>query len=120
MKILVVDDEVLVRKAIRRAAESRSHEVHEAKDGAEGLKVWREVKPELVFLDVLMPGMSGPQLLDELGDREGAKVIMMSAYTGELAGIPQSWPNVDLFMPKPFANIFTVIEKAEEVYGVGK
>lgn len=119
MKILIVDDEALVRKALRRAAESKRHEVFEAPDGVEGLRLWRDVKPDLVFLDVLMPGLSGPQLLEELGDRIGAKVIMMSAYTGERAGVPQSWPNVDLFLSKPFANIFEVIEKAEAVHDAG-
>lgn len=116
MKILIVDDEALVRKALRRASEARKHDVTEAKDGAEGLKLWQELKPDLVFLDVLMPGLSGPQLLEELKDRCGAKVIMMSAYTGEKAGVPLTWPDVDLFLPKPFANIFTVIEKAEEIF----
>lgn len=115
MKILIVDDEGLVRKALRRASESKQHQVFEAADGVEGLRIWREVQPDLVFLDVLMPGLSGPQLLEEIGDRKGAKVIMMSAYTGEQTGVPQSWPNVDLFLPKPFVNIFNVIEKAEAV-----
>ena len=116
MKILIVDDEALVRKALRRASEAKSHQVVEAKDGTEGLKVWEEEKPDLVFLDVLMPGLSGPQVLEEMVDRFGAKVIMMSAYTGEKAGVPSNWPPVDLFLPKPFANIFSVIEQAEAIY----
>ena len=49
MKILVVDDEALVRKSLRRAAEARGHEVVEAVDGEEGLKKWAEVAPDLVF-----------------------------------------------------------------------
>lgn len=113
MKILIVDDEDLVRRSLRRAAEIRGHEVIEASDGEEGLKLWRKNKPELVFLDVLMPQLTGPQVLEELGDRSGTKVIMMSAYTGEEKG--RAWPPFDLFIPKPFANIFEVIERAEQL-----
>ena len=53
MKILIVDDEPLVRKSLSRACRSKGHEVVEAVDGTEGLAKWRETTPDLVFLDVL-------------------------------------------------------------------
>lgn len=116
MKILIVDDEALVRKSLKRAAESRGHEVFEAQDGDEGLKSWGELSPDLVFLDVLMPGLTGPQLLQELPDRKGAVTILMSAYTGDEESDGRAWPNYDLFISKPFENIFEVVEKAEQLY----
>lgn len=111
MNILIVDDEDLVRRSLRRAAELKGHVVVEAKDGDEGLKLWQSSKPDIVFLDVLMPGLTGPQVLEEIEDRKGARVILISAYTGEEKS--RAWPPFDLFIPKPFANIFEVIERAE-------
>jgi DNA-binding response OmpR family regulator len=114
MKILIVDDENLVRMSIRRAAEMRGHEVIEAKDGLEGLKLWRETNPELVYLDVLMPGLTGPALLKEMGQTTKAKVIMISAYMGDVINDVQALPKgAALFIAKPFGNIFEVIEKGE-------
>jgi len=113
VKFLIVDDEDLVRRSLRRAAESRGHEVIEAEDGEKGLNIWKKNKPDVVFLDVLMPGLTGPQVLEEMDDRKGARVILMSAYTGEEKS--RAWPAYDLFIPKPFANIFEVIERAEKL-----
>ena len=115
MKILIVDDEALVRKSLKRAAESRGHEVVEAEDGEQGLKKWGEISPDLVFLDVLMPGLTGPQLLQELPDRLGAITVLMSAYTGDTESESRAWPSYDLFISKPFENIFEVVEKAEKL-----
>jgi two-component system, response regulator PdtaR len=113
MKLLIVDDEEIVRLSLRRAAELKGHEVFEAKDGEEGLEMWRRLRPELVFLDVLMPGLTGPQVLEEIGDRQDAKVILISAYTGQEKS--KRWPPYDLFIAKPFANIFDVVSAAEKL-----
>jgi two-component system, response regulator PdtaR len=113
VKFLIVDDEDLVRRSLRRAAEARGHQVTEASDGEQGLELWTQITPDIVFLDVLMPGLTGPQVLEEIPNRKGAKVILMSAYTGEEKS--RAWPPFDLFIPKPFANIFEVIERAERL-----
>ena len=120
MKILIVDDEPLVRKSLARACRSRGHEVTEAVDGAEGLARWLEAAPDLVFLDVLMPGLSGPELLQEIARRNGdtgkrAKVILMSAYSGEHNITTAQQLGADLFVPKPFEDIFEVVGRAEKL-----
>lgn len=90
----------------------------EAVDGTEGLAEWRAAAPDLVFLDVLMPGLSGPQLLDELGEAEARKavVILMSAYSGEHNMETAQAMGASLFIPKPFDNIFEVVAKAEALF----
>lgn len=116
MKILIVDDEALVRRALRRAAEMRGHQVIEAADGDEGIKVWQSEKPDLVFLDVLMPKQTGPQVLQEMGLHHGAKVILISAYSGEYNLERAKNIGADLFISKPFENIVNVIISAESLH----
>jgi two-component system, response regulator PdtaR len=125
MKILIVDDEPLVRKSLSRACRSRGHEVLEAGDGTQGLQTWLAERPELVFLDVLMPGLSGPEVLREIDRQAGVsggevlkqKVILMSAYSGEHNIETAQQMGADLFIPKPFEDIFAVVAKAEELVG---
>jgi CheY-like chemotaxis protein len=127
VKILIVDDEPLVRKSLGRACRARGHEVVEAADGIEGLSVWKSALPHLVFLDVLMPGLSGPELLKEISKEIAndpasgvrAKVILMSAYSGEHNVATAQQMGADLFIPKPFEDVFAVVARAEEL-GVEK
>jgi CheY-like chemotaxis protein len=116
MKILIVDDEALVRKSLGRACLARGHRVVEAIDGNEGLSKWRGEAPDVVFLDVLMPGLSGPQLLREIGPHAGCAVILISAYSGEHNIETAQALGADLFIPKPFENIFDVVARAEELF----
>lgn len=117
MKILIVDDEPLVRKSLGRACRSKGHEVVEAVDGNDGLERWLESRPDLVFLDVLMPGLSGPELLKELLGRHQSKVILMSAYSGEHNVTMAQQIGADRFIPKPFDDVFEVVAIAEELFG---
>lgn len=117
MKILVVDDEPLVRKSLGRACLAKGHSVTEAVDGQEGFEKWKNNPPDLVFLDVLMPGLSGPQLLKEIGEARGNTiVILMSAYSGEHNMETAQAMGAALFVPKPFENIFEIVAKAEELF----
>lgn len=117
MKILVVDDEPLVRLSLRRALEKRGHTVEEAEDGQSGLELWGRFTPDVVYLDVLMPRMSGPDLLKSItSEKRGpAKVILMSAFAGEYDLDKAKALGADLFIPKPFEDIFDVVKTAEEM-----
>lgn len=121
MKILIVDDEPLVRKSLGRACKARGHEVFEAADGQEGLARWRQVEPDLVFLDVLMPGLSGPEVLQAIANEPvaaglvRARVILISAYSGEHNVETANQIGADLFVPKPFDDIFAIVAKAENL-----
>lgn len=68
-KIMVVDDEPLVRRAVRRPLENDGHEVIEASDGETAVELLRDndrLGVDMVFLDVAMPGLSGPQVLERV------------------------------------------------------
>jgi CheY-like chemotaxis protein len=118
MRVLVVDDEPLVRLSLKRALEKQGHVVSEAANGREGLDRWREFGPELVYLDVLMPKLSGPDLLTTLkteGSIKG-KVILMSAFAGEYDLEKAKSLGADMFIVKPFEDIFAVVKQGEEFH----
>lgn len=121
MKVMVVDDEPLVRLSLRRALEKRGHEVRECEDGQAGLEVWNAFSPQLVFLDVLMPRMSGPQLLKSISPelRSLAKVVLMSAFAGEYDLLKAKSLGADVFVAKPFDDIFAVVVAGEELTNGG-
>lgn len=81
-KILVVEDETDLREALREALTAEGFEVLEAKDGTAALKFAFEEKPDLILLDLMLPYMSGHEVLKKLReDKWGryAKVIVLSA-----------------------------------------
>jgi CheY-like chemotaxis protein len=114
MKVLIVDDEPLVRRSLRRALELSNHQVFEAGDGREGLEAWRSHQPDIVFLDVLMPGLTGPLVLQEIGNQRGsAKVLLISAYSGDYNLETAKKMGADLFVAKPFEDVFALVRMAE-------
>lgn len=115
MKVLIVDDETLVRRSLSRALQGKGHEVKEAVNGTEGLQSWKTWNPDLVFLDVLMPGMTGPEVLKEMGQSSSAKVILMSAFSGEHNMQTAQQMGANLFIPKPFEDIFAIVKMAEDL-----
>lgn len=65
-RVLVVDDDPDMRLAIASVLKSRSYEVIEASDGLEALRKLKELKPDIMLLDLLMPGMDGFAVVKEL------------------------------------------------------
>lgn len=84
-KILIVDDAMFMRKSIRKIlSEGGYADVEEARDGDEAIAMFGEYNPDLVLLDITMPGRSGLEVLEEiLGQDEDAAVVMCSAMGQE-------------------------------------
>jgi len=79
-KVLVVDDEHLFCEMVRRFLEGRGYSVAEAHDGDQALVVYNQARPDVVLLDVRMPGKDGLQVLRELKLIDpAASVIMLTA-----------------------------------------
>ena len=81
-KILVVDDEKLIQRMTRFILERSQYEVHVAGDGKEALRLARELRPDLILLDIQLPHMDGFDVLSTL--RQGAEmrripVVLMSS-----------------------------------------
>ncbi|MDZ4671280.1 MAG: response regulator transcription factor [Phototrophicales bacterium] len=79
MKILVVDDEEVIRNALERALISDNHEVTTCGDGLEGLKAFHVFRPELVVLDIAMPGMDGLTVCRRIREVADTPIMMLSA-----------------------------------------
>ena len=78
-RVLVVDDEPLMRDILRRMLQTEGYEVEEAEDGFEGLQRYRAVPADLVITDLHMPRLSGLDMIKELlHEFPNVKVIMMS------------------------------------------
>ncbi len=119
MKILIVDDELIVARALLRAFTSRGHEVTVAHSGEEGLEKWLSYTPEAVLLDVVMPGLTGPQVIEEYKKKAGiiprAQVILMTAHSGVKGREPARELGADEFIQKPFEDVFKLVNLVEEL-----
>lgn len=116
MRFLVVDDEPLVRRSLVRAIQMRGHQATEAVDGTEGLEKWLNEKPDVVFVDVLMPGMGGPDVVRRAREHESqAQVVLMSAYSGEDSESLAKECGAQHFVAKPFEDIFAIVALGEDL-----
>lgn len=119
MRVLIIDDEVLVRKSLERAFRARGHEILLAENGDEGLALWQRERPEVVLIDVLMPGLTGPQVLAAVDPalRDATTVALMSAFSGAQRDLGKEHSaQVDAFIPKPFEDIFSVVDRIRELH----
>jgi CheY-like chemotaxis protein len=125
VNILVVDDEVIVARALTRAFESKGHTVSVAHSGEEGLEKWIEILPDAIMLDVVMPGLTGPQVIEEFKKKnikmeKPTRVILMTAHSGIKGRETALKLGADDFIQKPFEDIFGLVSQIEKLVGVNK
>jgi two-component system, NtrC family, nitrogen regulation response regulator NtrX len=102
MKILIIDDERNLRRMLRALLEQEGYEVAEAGDGATGLPLVEEIQPEVVLLDLVLPGESGLQLLPRILERApGTPVIMMSGEATLADAVEATRMGAFHFLEKP-------------------
>src|SRR5919108_4107336 len=84
-KVLVIDDEAPIRLLCRVNLEAEGMEVLEAADGPSGLESARNARPDVILLDVMMPGLDGWQVAEELLDDESTNGIPIVFLTARAA-----------------------------------
>ena len=103
--ILVVDDEPDVVEIVRFRLEKEGHNIITASDGQSGLVLAFGAHPDLIILDVMMPGIDGFEVLFQLKNNPrtlNTPVIMLTAKT-DLSSISKGWGmDVDNYVTKPF------------------
>ncbi len=103
MKILVVDDEKLIRNVIKEYLINEKYEVLEAENGFDALRVLSENKVDLIILDIMMPKMDGYECLKEIRKSLTIPVIMLSARKEEEDKLSGFNLGVDDYVTKPFS-----------------
>lgn len=74
-KILIIEDEEILLNLLKKKISEEGFEVHIAKDGEAGLKIMKELKPDLVVLDIVMPKMGGFEVMEEMRKDKELKEI---------------------------------------------
>lgn len=101
--ILVVDDQVGVRILLAEALRETNFTVETAASGPEALRLMEKMKPDLILLDMLMPGLNGIEVLREMKDRGfNYTVLMMTALNDQEKIVQAQRLGVSYFLPKPF------------------
>jgi response regulator NasT len=82
MRVLIAEDEALIRMDLREMLAEEGHDVvGEARDGAEAIALARELVPDVVFMDVKMPGTDGLEAARVIGQERIAPVVMVTAFS---------------------------------------
>jgi phosphoserine phosphatase RsbU/P len=103
IKILVVDDDTFINRLVQIRLRNRGYQVMSAGDGEKALDLILSTAPDLVFLDVAMPKISGLQVLEEIRRQQlDIAVIMMTAFGSESIAIEAMRHGADDYLPKPF------------------
>jgi two-component system alkaline phosphatase synthesis response regulator PhoP len=102
-KILVIDDEPSIVNLVTAYLKPEGYEVLTAADGQSGLKAARAFKPDLVILDLMLPGMDGLELLSRLRRESQVYVILLTAKTEETDKIVGLSVGADDYVTKPFS-----------------
>jgi DNA-binding response OmpR family regulator len=101
-RILVVDDDDDIRGLLRALLERAGHEVSAAPDGRAGLRELYAGSPDLVILDVAMPGLDGWATLERVRDVSDVPVLMLTARDAELEQVRGLRGGADDYVVKPF------------------
>lgn len=103
--ILIVDDEPSIRSLVRDVLELEGHEIIEAPDGPSALEAVAQHNPDLMVLDIMMPGMSGLDVLRTLRrERSGSElpIILLTAAADDDTTWAGWTAGASVFLPKPF------------------
>ena len=102
-KILVIDDEPNIVSLITAYLKPEGYEVYTAEDGPSGLKAARAFKPDLIVLDVMLPGIDGIEVLTRLRRESDVYVILLTAKTEETDRVVGLSIGADDYVIKPFS-----------------
>ncbi len=102
-KILVVDDEPAILNLVVSYLKAEHYEVYTAADGEAALKAARAYRPDIIVLDVMLPGLDGLEVLSRLRRESDVYVILLTARTEETDKIVGLSVGADDYVTKPFS-----------------
>ncbi len=101
-KILIIDDEAQIRRTLRATLVPQGYEVEDVSGGEEALEVLGERKPDLVLLDLNMPGMSGLETCRAIREQSDVAIIVLTVRDGEKDKVMVLDAGADDYITKPF------------------
>jgi two-component system, OmpR family, alkaline phosphatase synthesis response regulator PhoP len=103
VKILVVDDESAIVNSVRAYLEMEGYEVYTASDGPAALRAARAFRPDLVVLDIMLPGLDGIEVLRRLRQESDVYVLVLTAKAEETDKLVGLSIGADDYLTKPFS-----------------
>ena len=104
MKILVVDDEETMVRSLSTLLAEEGYEVTVAMNGAQALEAARTERPDLILLDVMLPGIDGMEVCRQIRTWSTVPIIMLTAKTGEVDKVVGLEVGADDYVTKPFSS----------------
>jgi len=101
-RILVVDDDPKILKALDQALQQEGYEVYRAEDGLEALRLAQSLKPDLMILDIMLPKMDGFEVLAQLQATDSIPTLILSARGEEMDKVVGFNVGADDYLTKPF------------------
>jgi DNA-binding response OmpR family regulator len=101
--VLIVEDEENLRVALQFNLEQEGYDVHSAPDGLTGLDIARRERPDLLILDVMLPGMSGYDICREVRKDSNVPILMLTAKSEEIDKVVGLELGADDYVTKPFS-----------------
>ena len=101
-RILVVDDDVALAEMIGIVLESEGFEVSYCADGAKAVPTFRADQPDLILLDLMLPGMDGVQICEIIRQESDVPIIMLTAKSDTVDVVTGLEAGADDYVPKPF------------------
>jgi DNA-binding response OmpR family regulator len=101
--VMVVEDETSLRETLAYNLEQQGYQVYAVGDGAEALKLARAVQPDLIVMDIMLPGMDGMDVTRRLRAEANVPVLMLTARDDEIDRVLGLEIGADDYMTKPFS-----------------
>jgi len=101
-KILVIDDDLLLLTLIQQSLERDNYTIRTAQNGNEGLDLMEKIKPDLIILDIMMPGVSGWELCEVIRRTSMVPIIMLTARGSHNDIVRGLQSGADDYLVKPF------------------
>ena len=102
-KILIVEDEISLRETLAYNLQKQGYQVESSGDGLEGLQLARKMLPDLILLDVMLPGMDGFDVCRNLRQEMDIPILMLTARADEIDRVVGLELGADDYITKPFS-----------------
>src|SRR6266571_5242002 len=119
--ILVVEDEESIAEAVRARLANEGYRVRVTQDGPQAIRAVEAERPDLVVLDLMLPGMDGLEVCKEIQKRDWIPILMLTARTDEADKIAGFSVGADDYLTKPFsprelvARVRAIIRRLERI-----